>query len=45
MIVDLAVFVYFASTLCFLPIYFLVPLFFRKFEVEILEKNENNKNH
>ena len=40
MIVDLAVFVYFASTLCFLPIYFLVPLFFRKFEVEILEKDE-----
>ena len=40
MIVDLAVFVYFASTLCFLPIYFIVPLFFRKFEVEILEKDE-----
>ena len=37
MIVDLAVFVYFASTLCFLPIYFIVPLFFRKFEVEIKE--------
>jgi len=40
MIVDFAVFIYFASTLCFLPIYFLVPLFFRKFKVEILEKNE-----
>ena len=40
MIVDLAVFVYFASTLCFLPIYFVVPRFFRKFEVEILEKDE-----
>ncbi len=40
MIVDLAVFVYFASTLCFLPIYFVVPRFFRKFEIEILEKDE-----
>ena len=41
MIVDLAVFIYFASTLCFLPFYFLVPLFFKKFKVEILEKDKN----
>ena len=41
MIVDLAVFIYFASTLCFLPVYFLVPLFFKKFKVEILEKDKN----
>lgn len=45
MIVDIAVFAYFASTLCFLPLYFLLPRLFREFEVEILEKNENNKNH